>query len=210
MAINTNEDKDLLIRCINELFARTFLVREIARDEKLYRFLSRHLEDARERLRPLGFELDVAEENGVIMIKRDPSVNYPGMSRITKKQFTTDQSRMLLVLMGMYWGKSKTEAKAETTVARFHDTVNMHYPDIGPGKRKEALKEFKRYKLISYPTGEENNKDAVISLHPSLAFCLDENQLQELIDRLTKRLSDVQPEKAQEAYDELEEEDEEE
>lgn len=207
MAITTNEDNELLIRCINELFARTFIVREIPRDEKLYRFLSRHIEDARARLRPIGFDLMTVEESGVIMIQRDPAVSYPGMSKITRKQFSIDQSKVLLVLMGMYWGKNKTEAKAETTIARINDSINMHYPDVGAKQRKEALKEFKRYKLISYPTNEESNKDAVVSLHPSLAFCLSGEQLQELIDKLTRRLAGGAAKEEEPETDDFDEED---
>lgn len=194
--ITTAEDNDLLIRCINELFGHSFIVNEYPYDAKWYRFLSRgHIQDARERLQAVGFDLDFDADAEVIRLVRDPSCERMGLERLNRKQFKAEHIKVLLVIMMAYWSTISIDATKNITFGRFNDSVDAVFPAIPAGVRKEALKLFKTFKLVYFNVSSEKfEEDTVITMFHSIAFCMTTDQFKTVIEDLKSKVCGQPPE----------------
>lgn len=170
MAIVTQEDRHFMARCLRELLDKTFILGDLEKDERMYKFIRTHLEDAREALLVLGYDLQIDENVKVVMLIQDESVNeVQGLKRRNLQRFSTEQLRIMFVLWSLYLSKSLVDKEVLTDVGTINDNIEMNQFKIPPAKREEALKLFKRFKLIHY-NGDERKDKTVVEIYPSIMF----------------------------------------
>ena len=148
------------------------------------------MQDAIERLRPIGMDCTHDTDAGVIMLVRDASLADTPVVNMLKRKLDQDQKKVLLVLMTLYWGNISIDAAKVISLTRINDSINTYFPEVKPAQRKSALKLFKRCKLIHF-SGNVLGEDTEITLHNSLAFCMSNGQLKRIIEDLKIKYDSV-------------------
>lgn len=203
MAIKTVEDRYELARCIRELLSRTFIVRELENDEKQYRFSINHKDEIREVLYACGYDINVDDEAGVIMLEQHEDFwDVPGLKKKCMRTFKKDQIMIYLVLLQIYYRVMFDTETVATTIGDINDAIELNNMQISPKTREDALREFKKYKLISYQTEKERVADTIVTIYPSIRFAINMEEIKAIIERLNEELVDAETKNVSDADEE--------
>lgn len=203
MAIKTVEDRYELARCIRELLSRTFIVRELENDEKQYRFSINHKDEIREVLYACGYDINVDDEAGVIMLEQHEDFwDVPGLKKKSMHTFKKDQIMIYLVLLQIYYRVMFDTETVATTIGDINDAIELNNMQISPKTREDALREFKKYKLISYQTEKERVADTIVTIYPSIRFAINMEEIKAIIERLNEELVDAETKNVSDADEE--------
>lgn len=203
MAIKTVEDRYELARCIRELLSRTFIVRELENDEKQYRFSINHKDEIREVLYACGYDINVDDEAGVIMLEQHEDFwDVPGLKKKCMHTFKKDQIMIYLVLLQIYYRVMFDTETVATTIGDINDAIELNNMQISPKTREDALREFKKYKLISYQAEKERVADTIVTIYPSIRFAINMEEIKAIIERLNEELVDAETKNVSDADEE--------
>lgn len=176
-----DEESTLFKRCVRKLLDTTFIVED--KDEKLYQYLSiesNHY-DISAYLRMIGYDVIVEDKLKVAMlIQNEGDLDTVGLKRSNLVSFDTRQLQMLLVLWLLYLEKVGFSEAIYITVGDMIDKLKIYGIDITPSEFKTAFRVFKRFSLISYDENE-TGEDSKVRLYPSLQFCMDIEQLKQVM-----------------------------
>lgn len=176
-----DEEAVLFKRCIRKLLDTTFIIED--RDEKLYQYIaveSNHY-DISAYLRAIGYDVIVEEKLGVAMlIQNESDIDTVGIKRSNLYTFDGKQIQMLVVLWLIYLEKVGFSEEIYTTVGDIIDKFKVYGIEVIPSEFRAAFKIFKRFSLI-YFTENEMGEDSKVKLYPSLQFCMDIEQLKQVL-----------------------------
>lgn len=175
------EEAILFKRCVRKLLDTTFIIDE--KDEKLYQYLrkeSNHY-DMSAFLRTIGYDVIVEEKLGVAMlIQNEADLETVGIRRSNLVGFDRNQRHVLLVLWQLYLERVGFSEEIYVTVGDVVDKLKVYGVNVSPGEFKDALKLFKRFSLIAW-NENDTDENSKIKLYHSLQFCMDTEQLKQVI-----------------------------
>lgn len=190
MAIATTEEKNMLMRCLREFEDRTFIVKEKEKDFQLYRFLQNHEDDVRSALELSGYELAHHQDQGVYRKYQTEEVSEIVGARTGRLKFTPEQISLLFILWGIHAAKSFTNKDVYTTMGQLNDSLEQNNVKMSARQREEALKIFKKYKLIDFPGSGDNlrgDEGFKIRIYESVTFGMSSEQTIAVTEELTKQ-----------------------
>lgn len=176
-----DEEASLFKRCIRKLLDSTFVIAE--RDEKLYDYLSTESNhyDISAFLRTIGYDLIVEDKLKVAMlIQNEADQDTVGLKRSNLVNFDAKQIQMLLVLWLLYLEKVGFTEEIYVTVGEVIDKLKVYGVDLKPVEFRNSFHVFKRFSLISY-NENEMEEDSKVKLYPTLQFCMDIEQLKQVM-----------------------------
>ena len=202
----TDDEAYLFKRCIRKMLDSTFILED--KDEKLYEFVSSesHQYDMNIYLAAIGFKVVVEDRLKVAMLQQaDEDMETVGLKTINLYRFNANQMRLLVVLWLLYIERMGYAEKVYVTVGDIMDKCRIYQMGLKPGEIKEAYRVFKRFSLIDFDD-DITAEDGKVRLYPSLQFCMDIKQLNQVIEEYSPGIKDE--EKTEEILKEEEEEDE--
>ena len=186
------EDAYLFKRCIRKLLDATFLVAD--KDEKLYDFIaaeSNHY-DVNAYLSLIGYQVMVDDRLKVAMLQQhDEDLETVGLKRANLYRFDSKQIRLLLVLWMLYLERMGYKEPVFVTVGDIIDKCGIYQISLTPAEFKHAYRIFRRFSLIDY-SDDIDREDGKVRLYPSLQFCMDVEQLKQVMEEYTQEDSDAE------------------
>ena len=175
----------LFKKSIRKLLDTTFIVKD--KDEKLYQYIARgsNRDNISEYLRLIGYNLNVADEHGVIMLYQDETDDENvGLKRTNLQSFDGTQIKFLLVMCQAFLTKHSYEREVYLTVGDIIDKLKFYgvSTELNQTSFKDNMKLLRRYNLIDF-RGDDFTEDLSIRLYPSLMFCMDIEQLKQVISQ---------------------------
>ncbi|MEE8886166.1 MAG: DUF4194 domain-containing protein [Eubacteriales bacterium] len=185
----TDEESLLFKRTVRTLLTRTFIVNARSRDQKCYSFIRKHSNDIREYLRYMGFDL-VVDDNLQIacLIQGQDEEETAGFRRLGLQRFTREQTELLLVLWEQYLEKVGMTEEPSIMMEELTARLDYYGFDLKIQTIRNAVDLFSRYSLVDMQTME--NGDEVLVLYPSLQFCMDLNQLRQVVEEYGQLLTE--------------------
>ena len=173
----------LFKKSIRKLLDTTFVVKD--KDEKLYQFIARasNRENISEYLRLIGYNLNISDEQGVAMLYQDETDDENvGLKRTNLQTFDGTQIKILLVFWQAYLAKYAYEKEVYMTVGEIIDKLKYYgiSAELGQVSFRDTMLLFRRFNLIDF-RGNDFTEDLSIRLYPSLMFCMDIDQLKQVI-----------------------------
>ena len=171
-------------RCIRKLLDTTFIVK--TKDENLYQYVARGStrQDIGEYLRLIGYNLVVSDEQGVAMLYQDETDDENvGLKRSNIQLFNAIQVKFLLVMWQTYLSKCAYESEVYLSIGELMDKLRFYgvTSEMNQTVFKEAMVLLRKYNLIDFK-GNEFDENTTIRLYPSLMFCMDIDQLKQVIN----------------------------
>ncbi|MFA6505057.1 MAG: DUF4194 domain-containing protein [Treponemataceae bacterium] len=164
---------DLFTRTVRELLARTFLVRGV--DERLYDFAVRNFGLLEPFFSCMGAQLRKDEGLGVVAWRGGAE---------TRARLGREETCALLALRLLYEEKRNAVSLTDFPTVTVFDFVErfkaLTEGDLKKTRLIEMLRRFTAAKLIRSPR-EEADPDAQLILYPSLALCLDQDGIEEIL-----------------------------
>lgn len=181
----SDSEQILFKKSIRKLLDTTFIVKD--KDEKLYQFVARgsNRENIAEYLRLIGYNLNVADEQGVIMLYQDETDDENiGLKRTNLQTFDGTQIKFLLVMWQAFLTKYSYEKEVYLTVGDIVDKLKFYgvSAELNQTSFKDNMKLLRRYNLIDF-RGDDFVEDLSVRLYASLMFCMDINQLKQVISQ---------------------------
>ena len=180
-----DEDAALFKRSIRKLLDSTFIVED--RDERLYAFLASETNayNVSAYLRIIGYDLVVKDELKVAMlVQNEEDMETVGIKRISLLRFDDRQVSMLLVLWLMYLERVGFAEEIYVTVGDIIDKLKLYGISLTPTEFRAAFAVFKRFNLIYFSGDDNRDEDGKVKLYPSLQFCMDIEQLKQVMEKL--------------------------
>ena len=177
----SEEDAYFFKRCIRKMLDTTFIVAD--KDEKLYDFISSESNqyDVNTYLAAIGYKVVVEERMKVAMLQQaDEDVDTVGLKRINLYRFDAKQVKLLMVLWLLFLERMGYEESVYVTVGDIIDKCKIYKIDIRPVEFKEAYLIFKKFSLIYY-NDDISTEEGKVRLYPSLQFCMDVEQLKQVM-----------------------------
>ncbi len=177
----SEEDAYFFKRCIRKMLDTTFIVAD--KDEKLYDFISSESNqyDVNTYLAAIGYKVVVEERMKVAMLQQaDEDVDTVGLKRINLYRFDAKQVKLLMVLWLLFLERMGYEESVYVTVGDIIDKCKIYKIDIRPVEFKEAYRIFKKFSLIDY-NDDISTEEGKVRLYPSLQFCMDVEQLKQVM-----------------------------
>lgn len=175
------EDSYLFKRCIRKMLDTTFIVAD--KDEKLYDFISSESNqyDVNTYLYAIGYKVVVEDRMKVAMLQQaDEDIDTVGLKRINLYRFDVKQVRLLMVLWLLFLERVGYSNGVYVTVGNIIDKCKMYQINMKPADFKDCYRIFKKFSLIDY--GDDiTTEDGKVRLYPSLQFCMDINQLKQVM-----------------------------
>lgn len=174
-------DAYLFKRCVRRLLDTTFLVAD--KEEKLYEFVASESNryDMNQYLAVIGYQVVLEENMKVAMLQpHDDDKETVGLKRLNLYHFDKKHMKLLLVLWLLFLERMGYEEAVYVTVGEIIDKCRLYAIELSPVEFKKAYATFRRFCLIDYHddiTGEED----IVRLYPSLQFCMDIEQLKQVI-----------------------------
>ena len=176
------EDSYLFKRCIRKMLDTTFIVAD--KDEKLYDFISSESNqyDVNTYLSAIGYKVVVEDRMKVAMLQQaDEDIDTVGLKRINLYRFDVKQVRLLIVLWLLFLERVGYSNGVYVTVGNIIDKCKMYQINMKPADFKDCYRIFKKFSLIDY--GDDIiTEEGKIRLYPSLQFCMDINQLKQVME----------------------------
>ena len=196
----TDIEFDLFRACVKQLLSKTFIMRGIDREEKLYDFAIRNI-----HLLELWFSCADAE------LKRDEGLGVIACRSgyELRAHLGRDETCALLVFRLLY-----EEKRGDLSLAKHPSVLGSEFTGrfrnvtgIEPRKTRIALvlRRLASFRLIGVPT-DVTDPEGVIILYPSLALALDQNSVDEIFAALEKEKASGEPGEPGEITDDDEEE----
>ncbi|MEE1057405.1 MAG: DUF4194 domain-containing protein [Acutalibacteraceae bacterium] len=175
------EDSYLFKRCIRKMLDTTFIVAD--KEEKLYDFISSESNqyDVNTYLYAIGYKVVVEDRMKVAMLQQaDEDIDTVGLKRINLYRFDVKQVRLLMVLWLLFLERVGYSNGVYVTVGNIIDKCKMYQINMKPADFKDCYRIFKKFSLIDY--GDDiTTEDGKVRLYPSLQFCMDINQLKQVM-----------------------------
>lgn len=179
-----DEDFDRFRGALQILVSRSFLIRGVKGDDRLYDFVVRN---------PRLFDAYFACLDAVLV--RDESLGVVAFrgSGETRLRLTRDETCALLILRLLY-----EEKRTELSLAAFPSIAVFdflqRYRAVADGELKktrlgELLRRLAGHRLIGLEGGEPTDPETAILLYPSLALALDKDGIDEILEALEKEKS---------------------
>ncbi|MDD6258436.1 MAG: DUF4194 domain-containing protein [Erysipelotrichaceae bacterium] len=179
----SDSEQILFKKSIRKLLDATFIVKD--KDEKLYQFIARgsNRENISEYLRLIGYNLNVSDEQGVAMLYQDETDDENvGLKRTNLQSFDGTQVKFLLVLWQAYLTQCSYENEVYLTVGEIIDKLRYYgiTAELNQTSFKDTMIMLRKYSLIDF-RGNDFTEELKIRLYPSLMFCMDLDQLKQVI-----------------------------
>lgn len=179
----SDSEQILFKKSIRKLLDATFIVKD--KDEKLYQFIARgsNRENISEYLRLIGYNLNVSDEQGVAMLYQDETDDENvGLKRSNLQSFDGTQVKFLLVLWQAYLTQCSYENEVYLTVGEIIDKLRYYgiTAELNQTSFKDTMIMLRKYNLIDF-RGNDFTEELKIRLYPSLMFCMDLEQLKQVI-----------------------------
>ena len=179
----SDSEQILFKKSIRKLLDATFIVKD--KDEKLYQFIARgsNRENISEYLRLIGYNLNVSDEQGVAMLYQDETDDENvGLKRTNLQSFDGTQVKVLLVLWQAYLTQCSYENEVYLTVGEIIDKLRYYgiTAELNQTSFKDTMIMLRKYNLIDF-RGNDFTEELKIRLYPSLMFCMDLEQLKQVI-----------------------------
>ena len=179
----SDSEQILFKKSIRKLLDATFIVKD--KDEKLYQFIARgsNRENISEYLRLIGYNLNVSDEQGVAMLYQDETDDENvGLKRSNLQSFDGTQVKVLLVLWQAYLTQCSYENEVYLTVGEIIDKLRYYgiTAELNQTSFKDTMIMLRKYNLIDF-RGNDFTEELKIRLYPSLMFCMDLEQLKQVI-----------------------------
>lgn len=190
----SEEDAYFFKRCIRKMLDTTFIVAD--KDEKLYDFISSESNqyDVNTYLAAIGYKVVVEERMKVAMLQQaDEDVDTVGLKRINLYRFDAKQVKLLMVLWLLFLERMGYEESVYVTVGDIIDKCKIYKIDIRPVEFKEAYRIFKKFSLIDY-NDDISTEEGKVRLYPSLQFCMDVEQLKQVMAEYAPDRIDIESE----------------
>jgi hypothetical protein len=176
-----DEDIDEFRRTAKELSAHGFLIRGAGKDERLYDFAIRNFGLFEAWFSCMGAELRKDEGLGVVAWRG----GHENRTRLGKEETVA-----LLVFRALYEERRNAISLTAFPSITLLDFTQRCSAVAGLSFRKTRLKELLRrfcaLKLIDTVKKDETDPDGQILLYPSLAFALDQDSIQEILEALAR------------------------
>lgn len=171
-------ERELFARALNTLLGGTFILREVEKEQALYRFVISHFEHFEAYLVYMNWHLRKDESLGVITCEGPPG------GRIN---FNLEETLGLLVLRVLYEEKRMEVSLARETVVHQYEILEKYKVlaerELNKTRYLRILRRFKSLKLIQIK-GDEKEPDTLIVLYPSIVFSLDMETLERAHERI--------------------------
>lgn len=179
----SDSEQILFKKSIRKLLDATFIVKD--KDEKLYQFIARgsNRENISEYLRLIGYNLNVSDEQGVAMLYQDETDDENvGLKRTNLQSFDGTQVKFLLVMWQAYLTQCSYENEVYLTVGEIIDKLRYYgiTAELNQTSFKDTMIMLRKYNLIDF-RGNDFTEELKIRLYPSLMFCMDLEQLKQVI-----------------------------
>ena len=175
------EDLYLFKRCIRKMLDTTFIVAD--KDEKLYDFISSESNqyDVNTYLSAIGYKVVVEDRMKVAMLQQaDEDIDTVGLKRANLYHFDVKQVKLLMVLWLLFLERVGYSNGVYVTVGNIIDKCKIYQINMKPADFKDCYRIFKKFSLIDY--GDDiTTEDGKVRLYPSLQFCMDINQLKQVM-----------------------------
>lgn len=170
----TDSEYDLFSESLATLLSRSFIVRALDREERLYDFTIRNISLIEAWFSCAGIALKRDESLGVISCRPPASM---------RMRLTREETCALLALRLLYEERRKVLTLAKYPTVPVLDFLSRYRAltdrDLVKTRFVEILRKFNQYKLVSAPE-DALDPDAVIGLYPSVALALDQSAIDEI------------------------------
>ena len=177
-------EKDLFQDSVNALLTKSFLVRGIERDKRLYRFVLTNMDMFEGYFACAGWNIRIDETLGVI------SWHGPSSTRLN---LNLEETLSLLVFRLIYEEKRNDVSLQEFPIIRLIDFIEKYEiiteRAIKKTRLSDIIRRFQSLKLIRVH-GDETDPDSQIILYSSIVFALDSQNIGEtysLLETLTQK-----------------------
>ena len=201
----TERERGQFQRTCRMLLKHTFLVRDKERTKAYYQFALRNQDLLEEYLGYMGFELVVDKENGVAMLRNDPSAANDGELIVNRYRLKKVESVVLCALWTLY-----AERMRSGTLQRI---VTVSVPELQFQLEKFGARElvdksslsgtlalFTKFNLLTVE-GKVGQEDCLIHMLPSMQFVMDSAAFQTFAEEAANRIKVTGKEDLQEPFE---------
>ena len=188
----TENEAYLFKRCIRRLLDVTFILEE--KEERLYRFIAEesNLYNVNAYLSLMGYQVVLSERLKVAMLQpNDEDRETVGLKVVNLYHFDQKEMRLLIVLWLLFLERMGYEEAVYVTVGEIIDKCHIYQISLTPAEFKHAYRIFRRFSLIDY-SDDIDKEDGKVRLYPSLQFCMDVEQLKQVMEEYTQEDSDAE------------------
>lgn len=188
----TENEAYLFKRCIRRLLDVTFILEE--KEERLYRFIAEesNLYNVNAYLSLMGYQVVLSERLKVAMLQpNDEDRETVGLKVVNLYHFDQKEMRLLIVLWLLFLERMGYEEAVYVTVGEIIDKCHIYQISLTPAEFKYAYRIFRRFSLIDY-SDDIAQEDGKVRLYPSLQFCMDVEQLKQVMEEYTQEDSDAE------------------
>ena len=188
--------KDLFSKITNRLLNESYLIKYRGEDEEGY-FKCLDLFDAlKEYLSIIDYDINLDKDIGIIYV-----TNIENKNRLHINKFETI---LILLLRVKYFKESKKSSLSNIVSISFNDLknevkkTNIYKEEKSVSEYLQALKNLKKYKLITYNKVKEFSLDTQIFIYPSILYVVDINSIESLNEILNKFIGELKNEEINE------------
>lgn len=188
--------KDLFSKITNRLLNESYLIKYRGEDEEDY-FKCLDLFDAlKEYLSIIDYDINLDKDIGIIYV-----TNIENKNRLHINKFETI---LILLLRVKYFKESKKSSLSNIVSISFNDLknevkkTNIYKEEKSVSEYLQALKNLKKYKLITYNKVKEFSLDTQIFIYPSILYVVDINSIESLNEILNKFIGELKNEEINE------------
>jgi hypothetical protein len=172
------QDRTLFAKSLQTLLSSTFIMRQLDKENELYRFVISNFTLFEEYLSFAGWHVRKDEGKGIV------ACSGPASATIS---LNLEETLSLLVFRLLYEEKQHEIALHSEILVKqfeFHEKYKVLTGRmLNKTRMREILHRFKILKLI-LATGEETEPETLIILYPSLAFILDSDAIDEVYQKI--------------------------
>lgn len=179
-----DNEKSLFQDSVNALLTRSFLVRGIDKDKRLYRFVLTNMDMFEAYFSCAGWSIRIDETLGVI------SWFGPKSSRLN---LNLEETLSLLVFRLIFEDKRNDISLQEFPIIRLIDFIEKYEilteRAIKKTRLSEIIRRFQSLKLVKVQ-GDETDPDSQVILYSSILFALDSQNIDDIysmIQNLTQK-----------------------
>lgn len=181
----TDAEYDLFSEAISTLLSRSFIVRALDREERLYDFSIRNIRLLEAWFACAGIALKRDESLGVISCRPPASM---------RSRFSREETCVLLALRLLY-----EERRRDLTLAKYPSVSVIDFlaryraisdRDLVKTRFADAMRKLAAHKLVSAPE-DVSDPEAQIGLYPSLALALDHAAIDEIAAAIARERGEV-------------------
>ncbi len=188
--------KDLFSKIVNRLLNESYLIKYKNEDEEDY-FKCLDLFDAlKEYLSIIDYDINIDKDIGIIYI-----TNIENKNRLHINKFETV---LILLLRVRYYKESKKSSLSNIVSISFNDLknevkkTNIYKEEKSVSEYLEALKNLKKYKIITYNKIKDFSLDTQIFIYPSILYVVDSSSIESLNEILYKFIGELKNEEINE------------